>query len=796
MNKRLDCKKTDSISISGKKVSHLRSIRGIYTNHVIRAREENRQDDKKYFLLFENMNEGIALLQIAYRDDGTPSDYIYTEVNSAFETITGIKKTEIIGRFASQCAVPSTLIDAFNKVVSTGEPVIIETYDDFLKKHFRISAFSPDKGKIAAVFSDISQQKLCEQNLEKSEQQLATLFQATPVGIFVSRLSDGMIIDANEAFSHIVGFPIEEVIGRTSIELNIWVTPREREECIALMYKHGILDGIEIKFRRKNSTIIDIQASILPIEHGVNHCILGTVIDITDRKKSEVIIKEGDERLRAIFQSSPDGFAILDRMGTIVDCNKMLLKMLGFTNREDIIGRSVFSFISEDDRLETEQNWKIAMEKGILNNVEYRIASSNREKFPVNVSASTVADAAGKINGLILSIRDITAAKKAEEAVKESQALLRAVMFGTTDPVYVKDRESRILLANPALAKIVGKPLDQIVGKTDCEYYGDPGIGEILMENDRNVIESGRNMTIEETVPTPQGYRTFQSSKAPYRNSSGEIIGIIGISRDITEQKVEEEILKQDKETFEHLVTERTRDLIEAQTRLANSKRLSDIGTLSSTVAHELRNPLAVISIAAENIRRKIRDSSIDSHLEHIRKKIMESNQLITNLLFYSRLRNPQYENVNIRELVLESVEAAKARPLKNMTIRADIDSINDITIDADPLQIKEVFTNLLNNAQDAIPEDGGRIEVSALAYEESVILSFMDNGQGIPVELINKIFEPFFTTKSKGTGLGMTVCNQVIDMHGGKIEIWSEKDKGTEITVILPIKKKAAGTV
>jgi len=137
--------------------------------------------------------------------------------------------------------------------------------------------------------------------------------------------------------------------------------------------------------------------------------------------------------------------------------------------------------------------------------------------------------------------------KHAEEALRESQSLLRAVLEGAPDPVYVKDRESRILLANPAMAKVAGKPIEEILGRTSSEYLGDPA-GQVLREHDLRVLTSGQSEVMEETVPTPEGNRIFLATKAPYRSPSGDIIGIIGISRDITERKQAEEALRRNEE--------------------------------------------------------------------------------------------------------------------------------------------------------------------------------------------------------------------------------------------------------
>jgi PAS domain S-box-containing protein len=146
---------------------------------------------------------------------------------------------------------------------------------------------------------------------------------------------------------------------------------------------------------------------------------------------------------------------------------------------------------------------------------------------------------------LVVSHQNITDRKRAQEEMGGSQALLRAVLDGTPDLMFLKDRQSRIVLANPATLHVIGKPAEEVLGKTDLEFYDDPEIGRPIMENDRRIMETGRAESMEETVPTPGGTRIFLSTKSPYFDANGRIIGIIGMASDITERKrAEQKILE------------------------------------------------------------------------------------------------------------------------------------------------------------------------------------------------------------------------------------------------------------
>lgn len=251
--------------------------------------------------------------------------------------------------------------------------------------------------------------------------------------------------------------------------------------------------------------------------------------------------------------------------------------------------------------------------------------------------------------------------------------------------------------------------------------------------------------------------------------------------------KEAEEILKRDKETFERLVTERTAQLVNTKLELEKAKRLSDIGVLAATVAHELRNPLAAISLAISNIKRKAADAPIERNVQTIEKKIVESEQIINNLLFYSRLKPPHLENILLYTIIEECVDSVGNQSKKTIRFENNVNLLKTISVLADPLQMKELFYNILTNACDAVSEMNALIKITAVNDTGFVKISLSDNGSGIDKEQLPRVFDPFFTTKSRGTGLGLSVCSQIISMHNGTIQIESELDKGTTVIVELP---------
>jgi signal transduction histidine kinase len=273
----------------------------------------------------------------------------------------------------------------------------------------------------------------------------------------------------------------------------------------------------------------------------------------------------------------------------------------------------------------------------------------------------------------------------------------------------------------------------------------------------------------------------------PMYDQNGVLVEILAVGNEISELKEAEGVLRRDKDAFERLVLERTGELMEAQAELERAKRLSDIGVLAATVAHELRNPLAAIGMAAHNIKRKANNPDLEKHLANIAKKVTESDLIINNLLFYSRIKPPHHEKVKPREILEECIDALKKQGKNGLSLQESLDPIRDTMIEADPVQLREIFNNVLNNARDAVQLKEGLIRITAQEEGRFLAVSVEDNGSGIGKDIVDRIFDPFFTTKAKGTGLGLAVCRQIVDMHQGEIRVKSEPGKGTSILVRLP---------
>ncbi len=233
---------------------------------------------------------------------------------------------------------------------------------------------------------------------------------------------------------------------------------------------------------------------------------------------------------------------------------------------------------------------------------------------------------------------------------------------------------------------------------------------------------------------------------------------------------------------------DKVRQLTVTQQKLIRSEKLAAIGSMAPYLAHEIRNPLVTIGGFTKSLSRfDFADPKVKTNLNIIIEEVSRLEKILNNITDFSKSSMPEKINVQICESV-EDTCALMANYLqeKHINLNKEIDSFIP-NIHVDPTQIKQVLLNILMNAAESMPE-GGDITVNIKTYNKLVIIDIIDTGNGLSHESVKKMFDPFFTTKLNGTGLGMVISLKIINDHGGKINIESEPEKGTTVSLSLPI--------
>jgi PAS domain S-box-containing protein len=337
----------------------------------------------------------------------------------------------------------------------------------------------------------------------------------------------------------------------------------------AFIGRHSIVDPIE-KLKEASRqlaadpTPVNISEKVKDGELGELAHAFDDMAETLLRKEKEQLAAEEELRqkerlLQNVIDGSTSPIFLKDLDGRFITINTSLEKMLGIS-RDELRGKTDYDIAPK----EVADHWmahdKRVVSTGKAIQIEevadlpdgHHIFLAN--KFPL-------VDGDGQTYGVGAISHDITDRKQAEQALLRSKELLSAVTDNSTDAIYVKDRQSKWLLANPALLHIVGKSAGDVLGRNDSEIYSDPAIGQAILENDRKIMERGTPESFEETAETPNGLKTFLSIKAPRFDEKGQIVGLVGISHDITDRKQAEEELRKAKDELEERVKERTYEL-------------------------------------------------------------------------------------------------------------------------------------------------------------------------------------------------------------------------------------------
>jgi two-component system, LuxR family, sensor kinase FixL len=381
-----------------------------------------------------------------------------------------------------------------------------------------------------------------------------------------------------------------------------------------------------------------------------------------------------------------------------------------------------------------------------------------------------------------------------ERDMRLSQQRLRQVIDLVPHMIFAKDRDGRLVLANQAMADTLGIPVDQLIESSASKWYPREEY-EKIRSDDIEVFETGRPHFAEEVLVDQDGnHLRLQTTKIPFVQSGTSHNVLLGISIDVTHAKQAEEALQNSHDELDLRMKKRTSELTEARARMERQEKLALVGRVSGNIAHELRNPLGAIrqsiyylNLIFETGDLDIKDlEMIRKHMQMIESEVDASNDVITNLLGTTRVdRQRKKEKVDLSDVLQVSVQRVWAEEWAKL--KMDVDSI---CVWGDFLQLRQLMINLLENAKTAVKnQSDATIWIDAKFDGQSAFIRITDNGSGMSEETLSRLFEPLYTTNPQGSGLGLSICREIVEeRHGGTIEFESQEGAGAQVKVTLEL--------
>ena len=513
---------------------------------------------------------------------------------------------------------------------------------------------------------------------------------------------------------------------------------------------------------------------------------------INTRNLEEVVhvrtqeIQEKEEKYRnlsnlldSVLESSTEYSIIAtDINGVILEYNSGSANLFGWT-KEEVIGKMRIgqTFRTDDRSRGVIQEISRKVEAEGMTEYELQRIRKDGSLFQAHAIVTARKDASGKILGFLEIARDITEKLALEKELRETKDYLENIVQSSVDAIVTTDPKGRITFLNRAFEEMVGRSRENIIGLPIHQFYLN-GLHEA-----RKIMailrEKGSLKNYETKVVKKDGTVSILTSASLLQDESGQIIGTLGVFKDLTEKKKLEE------------------ELIKTQAHLIEVGKLRALGELVAGVAHEVNNPLMAADAFLHVIRENLaKEDENQKRLELIQRCNERIAKIINHLLHFSRQSKFAFRKVDINEPI-ENALMITGQQLLNHGIRLlKTFSPNMPKIWGDANQLEQVFLNLISNAKDAMEKSDRKRELTlttSLLHHNGwndVEIVVRDTGTGIPQDNVEKIFEPFFSTKEvgKGTGLGLSICYGIIEAHGGRIEVESKLEEGTTFRVTLPV--------
>ncbi len=758
---------------------------------VLRAHEARQASEANFKLLVESAPDAI------YVQTGGRIAYLN---RAALKLFKAVSDDQLLGRSMLEMIAPPyrSLVEERMRVLNDEKkavPIRAHVYKrmDGTPVDVEVNAVPFNyKGQDGALVfvRDITERKQAEDALQHQFGYLQQLINAIPAPVFFKDIG-GAYTGCNAAFEEFKGLRREDIIGKTPFDISpphLAHLYLDKDRELYSQAKPQIYEGQSVNADGETRDILFHKAMLSGADGGIDGMV-GVMLDITERKRTEALLRESQKHYRLVADFTYDWEYWLDPSGAFQyvspSCERVsgyppsfflndpqaLLHIVHPEDRERFISHTTTSNRTDHGPCES----------------EFRIIRKDGSLRWINHVCTSVYTDDGTFIGRRGSNRDITDQRLAQEAVRETEARFRTAFENAAVGMALVDSGGVYLETNAAMAAMIGYATSELVGRKVADFTHPEDLerrGRFIDDLLEGKLTSGeherRFIHRDGSIVYTLLWATVQ------RDEKGRFQYFISLIQNITKRV----LAQQDKERLE--------------TQLQQAQKMESLGTLAGGIAHDFNNILGVIIGSSEllAVTDAVEESARGS-LSNILSAAQRARDLVRQILAFSRHAQQEKILLNFKALIKEAFEFLRASLPTTIQLHQQIEPRVGMIM-ADPTQMQQILLNLCTNAAHAMEKTGGALHVrlsnatlteadvrfdSGLEPGEFVKLEVTDTGHGIDPGIINRIFDPYFTTKEKGkgTGLGLAVVHGIVKAHGGTIKVSSEIGQGTSIQVFLP---------
>lgn len=642
----------------------------------------------------------------------------------------------------------------------------------------------------AAYLVNRSRSNRAERVLRAGETQFGRMADEAPVMLWVVD-EQGKCVFVNRRWLDFTGRTLEQDLGDGWADR---LYPEDRENALRSLHEASRARKpweCEYRLLRHDGEYRWILDRGVPLYEtdGSYAGLIGSCIDITERKLARDALLESEARFRAIAENSGLGILQITPDRRVIYANPAAAELLEMDNGDGacaaLVGQQMDRFYAPESVDIVLEHLRMRSE-GIASVYEAVLVGARGTRRSVIIAGAPVLLADGRFHSMIATITDISERKRMEQALKESNDLLEQRIAERTAALRESEErfqrladsasegiaihaDGRILAANQALADILGYPRDELIGGARLEQAV-PAIGKMTACGEETVVLEATGIRKDgSTFPIE-----LRGKWIPY---DGRMVRVVAV-RDLTAQQQMQQAENRHREEMAHVL------------------RQVMLGELASGLAHELNQPLTAIANYAGACLRRVGRAGISREdlietLSQVASQSERAGQIIRRMRAFVRRGEPHRTSAEVNHMVRESIRFMQTEFTENK-IALELCLANEpIHVMADHIQIEQVILNLLRNACDAVQgmeESRRQVMVTTACDGRSAVIRVTDRGLGVPDEMVTKIFEPFSTTKPQGMGLGLSISRGIVEAHGGKLTYEPNPEGGSHFMLTLPV--------